>query len=171
MENQPAAGDRHSFTDVTDDSQNDAVSWMANTGITTGTSATTFAPDDTLTRAQLITFLYRYKNEPDVTINTTTPDCDAKPDLTPQGTFTAVSAGYDHSCGLRTNGTAQCWGPENGFGQTDAPSGTFTVIATGRLHSCGLRTDGTAQCWGNNEHGETDAPSGAFTAITAGWGH
>ncbi len=134
MENQPDAGDHHSFSDVTDASQDDAISWMANTGITTGTSATTFAPDETLTRAQaatflhrladkppapphsfgdvvagwqqdgvswmahtgittgtspttfapedtltrahLVTFLYRYKNEPDVSINTSTPNCD-----------------------------------------------------------------------------------------------
>ena len=133
MENQPDAGDHHSFSDVTDASQDGAISWMANTGITTGTSATTFAPDETLTRAQaatflhrladkppapphsfadvvagwqqdgvswmahtgittgtspttfapedtltrahLVTFLYRYKNEPDVTINTSTPNC------------------------------------------------------------------------------------------------
>ena len=47
LENQPDAGDVHSFSDVTDASQNDAISWMANNEITTGTSPTTFAPDDT----------------------------------------------------------------------------------------------------------------------------
>ena len=51
MENQPAAGERHSFTDVTNTSQDDAISWMANTGVTTGTPPTTFAPDETLKRA------------------------------------------------------------------------------------------------------------------------
>ncbi len=39
----------------------------------------------------------------------------------PSGEFTAVSAGYRHSCGLRTDGTIQCWG-DNGAGQLDAPS-------------------------------------------------
>ncbi len=67
---------RHDFSDVIADWQQDAVSWMADTGITTGTSATTFAPDDTLTRAQLVTFLYRYQEEPDVTVNSSTPICD-----------------------------------------------------------------------------------------------
>ena len=139
MENQPDAGDRHPFTDVTDSSQDDAISWMANNeittgtspttfapddtlrraqvaaflhrlagepsapphgfvdvvagwqqggvswmshrGITTGTSPTTFAPEDTLTRAHLVTFLYRYKNEPEVTLNTSTPDCDPTADV------------------------------------------------------------------------------------------
>ena len=85
---------------------------MAHTGITTGTSATTFAPEDTLTRAHLVTFLYRYQEEPDVTLNTTTPDCDPSADVadpTPQGGFTAITAGGGHSCGLRTDGTARCW--------------------------------------------------------------
>ena len=64
MKNQPDAGDPHSFTDVTDASQNDAISWMLNTGITTGTSPTTFAPDETLKRAQAQRFLHRLAGEP-----------------------------------------------------------------------------------------------------------
>ncbi len=66
----------HDFSDVVAPWQQDAVSWMANTGITTGTSPTTFAPDETLKRGQLITFLYRYQGEPDVTLNSATPHCD-----------------------------------------------------------------------------------------------
>ncbi len=66
----------HDFSDVVAPWQQDAVSWMANTGITTGTSPTTFAPDETLKRGQLITFLYRYQDEPEVTLDTTTPHCD-----------------------------------------------------------------------------------------------
>ena len=64
MENQPDAGERHPFTDVTDVSQDDAISWMADNEITTGTSPTTFAPDETLRRAQVATFLHRLKGEP-----------------------------------------------------------------------------------------------------------
>lgn len=33
--------------------------WSVEKGITTGTSATTFAPDNTCTRGQIVTFLYR----------------------------------------------------------------------------------------------------------------
>ena len=36
-----------------------AVLWAAENGITAGTSATTFCPDDTCTRAQVVTFLHR----------------------------------------------------------------------------------------------------------------
>ena len=129
LEGEPDAP-AHNFVDVVAAWQQGGVSWMAHTGITTGTSPTTFAPDDTLTRAHLVTFLYRYQNEPEVTINTTSPNCDAEPDPTPQGAFTAITAGSGHSCGLRSNGTAQCWG-YNSNGQTDAPTGTFTAITTG----------------------------------------
>ncbi len=64
MEGRPAAGVRHSFSDVTDASLHDAVSWMSNTRITTGTSATTFAPGETLTRGQAAAFLHRLAGEP-----------------------------------------------------------------------------------------------------------
>ena len=66
----------HNFSDVVAGWQQDSVSWMAYTGITSGTSPTTFAPEGTLSRAQLVTFLYRYQGEPDVTLNTSTPHCD-----------------------------------------------------------------------------------------------
>ena len=36
-----------------------AVAWAVEKGVTEGTSATTFSPDDACTRAQIVTFLYR----------------------------------------------------------------------------------------------------------------
>ena len=36
-----------------------AVLWAAETGVTKGTSSTTFSPEDTVNRAQLVTFLAR----------------------------------------------------------------------------------------------------------------
>ena len=65
----------HSFVDVLSGWQQGPVSWMASTGITTGTSDSTFSPDGTLTRAQLITFLYRYNDSPTVTIDPDAPTC------------------------------------------------------------------------------------------------
>ena len=48
------------FTDVTaSDYYYNAVLWAVENGITTGTSETTFSPDDACTRAQIVTFLYR----------------------------------------------------------------------------------------------------------------
>ena len=50
-----------SFVDVAADAYYaDAVTWAASEGVTTGTSATTFSPDNDCTRAQIVTFLYRY---------------------------------------------------------------------------------------------------------------
>ncbi len=42
----------------------DAVLWAVEKGITTGTSATKFSPNATLTRAQTVTFLWRLEGEP-----------------------------------------------------------------------------------------------------------
>ena len=54
----------HPFVDVVEAYQHDAVSWMAATGITTGTSASTFSPARVVTRADLAVFLHRYRGEP-----------------------------------------------------------------------------------------------------------
>ena len=49
-----------SFTDVAADaSYADAVNWAVAQGVTTGRTASTFAPDDTCTRGNIVTFLYR----------------------------------------------------------------------------------------------------------------
>lgn len=42
----------------------DAVQWAVEKGITEGTSATTFSPDASCTRAQMVTFLYRAAGSP-----------------------------------------------------------------------------------------------------------
>ena len=371
LEGEPAAP-AHSFVDVVKGWQQDSVSWMADTGITTGKSPTTFAPEDTLNRAELVTFLYRYQDEPDVTLNTSTPHCDPSPpsdafgagdtilgfpsgsgvlsgnfrngvqvsasggmvtitmsnggtaeyshatytctspggctivngrvtkgtvnattaeptpdlvvgsptvdasapvvgerftlsatvrnlgngrsafttlryyqsdnatittadtevdtdsvsgldaqesgaestsvtapsspgtyyygacvdsvsdesDTTnncstavtvtvgaapqdqqpPDSQFSAVTAGWYHSCGLRTDNTIQCWG-RNHVGQTGSPDGQFSAVTAGWTHSCGLRTDNTIACWGDNDDGQTNAPDGQFRAVTAGTEH
>lgn len=41
-----------------------AVLWAVENGITMGTSATTFSPDATVTRAQVVTFLWRANGQP-----------------------------------------------------------------------------------------------------------
>ena len=53
------------FTDVPADSYYyDAVLWAVENSITKGTSSTTFSPDDTCTRAQIVTFLWRSEQSP-----------------------------------------------------------------------------------------------------------
>ena len=54
------AGSKVTFSDVPADSYYaDAVAWAVESGVTNGTSATTFSPADGCTRAQIVTFLYR----------------------------------------------------------------------------------------------------------------
>ena len=56
----PAGAAASSFTDVAADaSYADAVNWAVAQGITTGRTETTFAPADTCTRGNIVTFLYR----------------------------------------------------------------------------------------------------------------
>ena len=56
---QPSAG-ASGFTDVPSSaSYAQSVAWAVREGITSGTSASTFSPDNTCTRAQIVTFLYR----------------------------------------------------------------------------------------------------------------
>ena len=52
----------------------EAVAWMAETGITTGTTATTFEPSQTVTRAQAATFLWRFAGSPVPTVPNTFDD-------------------------------------------------------------------------------------------------
>lgn len=53
------------FTDVAADAYfSDAVRWAVENGITSGTSATTFSPNATCTRAQTVTFLWRSQKSP-----------------------------------------------------------------------------------------------------------
>jgi alpha-tubulin suppressor-like RCC1 family protein len=77
-----------------------------------------------------------------------------------------VSAGYDHTCGLRTDGTIACWG-NNAQGQATPPAGSFTAVSVGDNHTCALRTAGTIACWGYNGYGQAAPPAGSFTAVSA----
>lgn len=62
-------GGSEDFTDVgAGDFFAAAVAWMAASGITNGTSATTFSPDRAVTRAEVATFLYRFAGSPPVDV-------------------------------------------------------------------------------------------------------
>lgn len=56
----PSVTGSSSFTDLTDSWYQSAVIWASGNGITSGTSSSTFSPNDPVTREQLATFLYRY---------------------------------------------------------------------------------------------------------------
>ena len=70
-----------------------------------------------------------------------------------------MSAGGYHTCGLRTDGSAACWG-WNTDGQATPPAGTFTSISAGRFHTCGMKVNGTVACWVKNSDGQATPPAG-----------
>jgi alpha-tubulin suppressor-like RCC1 family protein len=79
--------------------------------------------------------------------------------------FTAVTLGYNHSCGLASDGAAYCWGWNGvgalGDGTTEMRSVptrvrgnlTFVEISAGWDHTCGRTANGVIYCWGANYWG------------------
>lgn len=76
-----------------------------------------------------------------------------------QTTFTAVTAGSDHTCGLTDSGTVYCWGA-NGNGQLgvgdraprSAPvrvDGRFVSFEADGSRTCALADGGILSCWGS----------------------
>jgi hypothetical protein len=103
----------------------------------------------------------------------------------PAGTFTQVSIGYPYdynptigygvpfACGVRTDGTLDCWGNRRRLDIMPIPTGTFQSVSAGLTHACGLRTDGTVACWGSVYplgFAPFDlSPQGTFRDVDAGW--
>lgn len=94
-------------------------------------------------------------------------------------TFTSLTLGGSHGCGLVSDGTAYCWGLDGdgqlGSGGTTAgacvnPEGdqvsctaspqhvtgglTFRALSAGGRHTCGITVGGETYCWGLNDQGQ-----------------
>ena len=104
----------------------------------------------------------------------------ASPSLVQGGlTFTAISTGGSHTCGLIADGTAYCWG-DNDYGQlgnnaqNDSPTPVmvmsaqkFSWISTGGNHTCAVGlTDSKLYCWGRNNYGQLSRADLTLTATT-----
>ena len=83
--------------------------------------------------------------------------------------FVEISSGLLHTCALRGDGAAVCWGSDR-YGQSSPPDGErFIAISGGDSYTCGLRTDGSPVCWGDDEYGQSSAPNDErFVAISSG---
>lgn len=81
MAGEPEGTIENPFTDVADGQwYTDAVVWAAETGITLGTSADTFNPNNNVTREQMATFLYRFAEYESLDPIEVTGDLSAFPD-------------------------------------------------------------------------------------------
>ena len=95
---------------------------------------------------------------------------------TTAGTFVSVSAGERHTCGVKTDGSVECWG-ENSSGQATPSNGSFISVTAGDHHTCGLETDGSVDCWGSNVNfvdkfrGQAAPPDGTFVSVSTGSRH
>ena len=77
-----------------------------------------------------------------------------------------MSAGVSHTCAIRSDKAALCWGDNNsgalGDGTTterhtatqELSHSEWKQITAGAGHSCGIRTDNSLRCWGDNEAGQ-----------------
>jgi hypothetical protein len=73
--------------------------------------------------------------------------------------FVRISAGPFQACGIRDDGTVDCWG-SGCFIETAIPHGTFSQVSPGTEHSCALATDGMVSCWGSDFDGQATPPPG-----------
>jgi alpha-tubulin suppressor-like RCC1 family protein len=110
-------------------------------------------------------------------------------------TFSTLSAGANHTCGIATDGNAYCWGWNQDGQLGDSSTATlrlvvrvaggisFSDIGAGERHTCGVAIGGAAYCWGWNIDGQlgtgttnadsAPAPIGGilFLSVTAGERH
>jgi alpha-tubulin suppressor-like RCC1 family protein len=90
--------------------------------------------------------------------------------LVPVITYGAVTAGYEHSCSLASNGWVYCWGRDD-YGQRGDQSDLswtfdqpppepvvgalrFATVEAGAYHTCGVTAGGETYCWGLNDSGQ-----------------
>ena len=78
--------------------------------------------------------------------------------------FASVSAGYFHTCGVRRDGSVECWGFDLS-GQATPPSGEFASVSGGGGHTCGVRRDGSVECWGDDEDFDGNEIGQATSAV------
>lgn len=174
----PARVDASRFTDV------DADQWWApfverlyELRVTAGcaTEPVRFCPEQSVTRAQMATFLERaFDLEPadaagfgDVSGGPHASNIDA---LAAAGITGGCSRDPLRYCPANSVTRAQmATFLARALGLVELPASVrFIAIDAGYGHTCGLRADQTVACWGDNRSGQSNAPAGEFLAVSAG---
>ena len=97
-----------------------------------------------------------------------------------------VACGLYQTCGIHTDGCAECWGrgeeEDTGgydtggryhwYGEDQPPAGTYVALAMNASpigpetpNACGILDDGSGVCWGSNRLGVNDVPEGTFIEL------
>lgn len=126
---------------------------------------------------------------PSMTVNYDTASIMSAPISVPLP-WIQITGFLTHTCGLRSDGTAWCWGSDtnaalgNGAltGQRKTPSPVYNAgpawskISAGNHFTCGIKTDGTLWCWGSEGSGRLGNGSTSSTqnipvqvGVETGW--
>ena len=83
-----------------------------------------------------------------------------------------VSAGYDHTVGVKADGTVVAVG-DNDHNQCDTEKwADIVAVSAGAIHTVGLKSDGTVIAVGDNEHNQCDTEKWTdIVAVSAGYYH
>ena len=144
-----APASENPFTDVPSGAYyEDAVIWAVKKNITSGTSATTFSPDGSCTRAQAVTFLWRAAGSPE-------PKSAAMP-------FTDVPAGSYFE-------KAVLWAVENGItkGTSDTTFSPDASCTRAQIVTFLWRAGGSPAVSGNSAF--SDVAADAYYAAAVAW--
>ena len=83
-----------------------------------------------------------------------------------------ISAGYQHTCGIKEDGTVECWGRDDNDQSSPPPGARFRSVSAGSQHTCGIKEDSTVECWGSNMDGLLFPPPNVrFRSVSAGASH
>jgi alpha-tubulin suppressor-like RCC1 family protein len=83
----------------------------------------------------------------------------------PADAFSAISLAKTFSCGVRSDGSAVCWGAPTGA--TTVPLAPYPQVSSGDGHSCEIYSSGAASCWTSNAQ-PGQPVSLAFQQVDAG---
>lgn len=99
------------------------------------------------------------------------------------GTYSSLSVGRFHACGMGPDGKAYCWGGggngelgDGTYDDTDVPVAVLTgnglpdtwkSVSAAQSFTCGIGGDDSAYCWGYNAEGQLgpDVPAGDYRNV------